>query len=75
MFVSDKTKKAEGLGKLFKIWERISAKAGKNLVTNAVKTPGRFSEIGANVTTAGASWNFTAALSTLAEVMFFLSFK
>ena len=71
MTVSDKTIKTEGLGSFFGNLGRISAKAGKKLATNALKNPGRFLEIGANVATAAASRNPKAALSTLPKVIDF----
>ena len=71
MTVSDNTKKAEGLSSFFKNLGKISAKAGKKLATNALKNPARAIEIGANVTTAAASRNPKAALSTLPEVIKF----
>ena len=69
--VSDNTIKAEGLGSFFKKLGKISAKAGKKSATNALKNPGRFLEIGANVATAAASRNPKAVLSTLPEVFNF----
>ena len=71
MTVSDNTIKAEGLGigSFFKNLVKISAKAGKKIATNALKIPGRFLGIGANVATAAASRNPKAALSTLPEVI------
>ena len=55
----------------FKKLEKISAKAGKKLATNALKNPARFLESGANVAIAAASGNPKAALSTLPEVIRF----
>ena len=75
MTVSDNTIKAEGLGSVFKNLGKISAKAGKKLATNILKNPGRALKIGANVATAAASRNPKAALSTLPEVIIFLSHK
>ena len=49
----------------------ISVKTGKKIATNALKNPTRFHEIGPNVTTAAASRNLQAALSTLLEVINF----
>ena len=69
--VSVNTKTTEGLGSLSKSLGKISAKAGKNLATNALKNPARFLKIGANVATAAASRNPKAALSTLPEVINF----
>ena len=71
MTVSDNTIQAEGLDSFFKKFGRISAKASKKLATNALKLPGRALEIGANVTTAAASGNPKAVLSTLPEVVKF----
>ena len=71
MTVSDDTKEADGLGSFFKTLGKISAIAGKNLPTIALKSPARFLEIGANVVTAAASKNSKAALSTLPEVINF----
>ena len=67
MIVSENTKQAERLGSFIKNLGKISAKAGKNLATNALKNPARFFEIGANVATATASGNPKAALSILLE--------
>ena len=58
MTVSDNTIQAEGLGSFFKNLGKISAKAGKNLATNALKYPGKVLENGANVATGAASRNF-----------------
>ena len=63
--------KAEGLGSFFKTLGRLSAKAGKKIATNALKNPGRFLEIGANVATAAVSRNPEAVLSLLTEVINF----
>ena len=71
MIVSDDTIQAEGLGRFFKNLGRMSAKAGKKLATNVLKTPGRFLEIGANVAAAAASRNPKAAISKLPEVIIF----
>ena len=71
MIVSDKTKKAEGLGSFFKNMGKISAKAGRKLATNALKNPDRFLEVGADVATAAASRKPKADLSTLPEVINF----
>ena len=71
MKVSDNTIKVEGLGCFFKYLGRISIKAGKKIATNALKNPGRFPEIGANVAKAAASRNPKAALSKLPEVINF----
>ena len=64
MTVSDNTIKAERLGSFFKNLGMIFAKTGKKLATNALKSPARFLEIGANVATAAATGNPKAALST-----------
>ena len=69
MTVKFNTIKAEGIGSFFKNLGRKSAKAGKKSATNSFRNPGRFLEIGANVATAAASRNLTAALSTLPKVM------
>ena len=71
MTVTDSTIKAEGLESFFKNLGRISAKASKKLLTNALKHPSRTLEIGANVATAAASRNPKAALSTIPEVINF----
>ena len=71
MTVSDNTIQAEGLGGFSKNWGKNSAKAGKNLATNALKNPGSFLKIGCNVASAAASRNAKAALSTLLEVITF----
>ena len=71
MTVSDNTIQAEGLCCFFKSLGRISAKAGKKIATIALKNPGRFLEIGANVATAASSRNVEAASSTLPEVINF----
>ena len=71
MIVSDNTIEAEGLGSFFKNLGKISAKAGKKLATNALKNPGRFLEIGANVASAAVSRNPKEVLSTLTEVINF----
>ena len=55
MIVSDNTIQAEELGSLFKILGRISAKAGKYLVTNVLENPGGALEITSNVATAAAT--------------------
>ena len=71
MIVSDNTIQAEGLGNFFKNLGKVSSRAAKKLATNALKNPGRFLEIGANVATAAATRNPKAALSTLPEVINF----
>ena len=71
MKVSDNTTKVEGLGSFFKYLGRMSAKAGKNLATNALKNPGRIVELGANVAMAAASRTPKAVLSKLPEVINF----
>ena len=73
MTVSDSTKPAEGLGCSFKNWGKISAKAGKKFTTNALKNPASYLQIGANVATASAIRNPEAALSTLPEVITFIT--
>ena len=71
MIVRDNTIKAEGLGSFIKNLGKMSAKATKELATNALKNPARFLQIGANVATAAASKNPKAALSALLEVINF----
>ena len=71
MTVSDNTIKPEGLGSFFKNLGKFSAKAGKKLATNALKTPATFLEIGANVATRAASRNSKAVSTTLPEVINF----
>ena len=71
MIVSDNVIQAEGLGDFFKNLGKVSSKAAKKLAKNALKNPGRFLEIAANVATAAASRNPKAALSTLPEVIKF----
>ena len=71
IIVSDNTIKAEGLGSFFKNLGKISAKAGKKLATNVLKSPGRALEITSNIATAAASKSPKAALSTLPEVINF----
>ena len=71
MIVSDNVIQAEGLGDFFKNLGKVSSKAAKKLLKNALKNPSRFLEIGANVATAAASRNPKAALSTLPEVIKF----
>ena len=71
MTVSDNTIKAEGLSGFLKTLGKISAKTGKKLASNVLKTPARALEIGANVATAAASRNPKAALSSLPQVINF----
>ena len=71
MIVSDNVIQAEGLGDFFKKLGKVSSKAAKELASNALKTPSRFLENGANVATAAATRNPKAALSTLPEVINF----
>ena len=71
MTVSDSTMKAGGLPSFFEKLGKISAKAGKKLTTNVIKTPARALGIGGNVATTAASRNPKAALSTLREVINF----
>ena len=71
MIVTDNTIKAEGLSSSFENLGKISAKAGENLASNALKNPSRFLEIGANVATAAVSKNPKAVLSALPEVINF----
>ena len=55
MTVSDNTIQAEQLGEVLKFLRKISAKAGKTLATNVLKTAARALEIGANVANAASS--------------------
>ena len=71
MIVGDSTNQAEGLGDFFKNVGKVSFKAAKKLVRNALKNPSRFLEIGANVAAATASRNPKAALSAIPEVINF----
>ena len=71
MIVSDNVIQAKGLGDFFRNLGKVSSKAAKKLAKNALKSPSRFLEIGANVATAAASRNPTAALSALPEVFNF----
>ena len=71
MIVSDNVIQAEGLGDFFKNLGKFFSKAAKKLAKNALKNPGRFLEIGANVATAAATKSPRAALSTLPEVINF----
>ena len=73
MIVTNIIIQAEGLGSFFKNLGKLSAKAGKKLATNALKNPGRALEIGANVATAAANRNPKAALSSLPEVIIFIT--
>ena len=71
MIVSDNTIQAEGLGDFFKILGKVSSKAAKNLARNALKSPSRFLETGANDAAATASRNPKVVLSALPEVINF----
>ena len=62
--VSDNTIQAEGLSCFFKNLGRISAKAGKKLLTNVLKNPGRALEITSNIATAAT----TKKLKTLKQL-------
>ena len=73
MIVSDNTIQAEGQGSFFKNLGRISAKAGKILATNVIKNPGRALEITSNIATAVATKSPRAALSSLPEVIIFIT--
>ena len=55
MIVSDNTKQAEGLGKLFRNLRRSSVKAGKNLAMIKKKSPGKALESGAKNGSAAVS--------------------
>ena len=67
MIVSDNVIQAEGLGDFFKNLGKISAKAGKNVLSN----PGRALDLTAKIATAAATKSPKAALSTLPEVINF----
>ena len=71
MTVSENTIQAEGLGSFHKKLGKISAKAVKKVAFNALKSPGRFLEIGANVATAAAKRNPKATLSRIPKVINF----
>ena len=71
MTVFDNTIKAESLGDFFKKLGRVSSEAAKKIASNALKSPARFLEIGANVAAATASRNSKVALSALPEVINF----
>ena len=71
MIVSDFTNRAEGLVYFFQKLGKVSGKAAEKLATNALKSPSRFLEIGANVAAATASRNPKAALSAIPEVIKF----
>ena len=71
MTVSDNTIQKEELGSFFKNSVKISAKAGKKLATNVLKSPGRALEITSNIATAAATKSPKAALSSLPEVISF----
>ena len=71
MIFSYNTIQAEGLGSFFKNLGRISAKTGKKLATNFLKSTGRALEITSNIATAAATKSPKAALSSLPEVLNF----
>ena len=71
MIVSDNTIQAEGLGDFFKKLWKVSGKAAQKLANNALKSPSRFIEIGANVAAATASRNPKATLSAIPEAINF----
>ena len=71
MTVSDNTIQAEELSSFFKSLGRNSAKAGKNLATNALKNPEGALEITSNIATAAASRCPKAALSSILEAISF----
>ena len=55
MIVSDNTKHAEGLGKFFNNFWKLSPEAGKKQATIVMKNPGRGLEIGAKFGSAAGS--------------------
>ena len=71
MIVSDNTIQAEGLGDFFKNLGKVSFITAKKFARNALKSPSRFMEIGANVAAATASRNPKAGLSAIPEVINF----
>ena len=71
MTVSDKTIQAEGLSRFFKNLGKVSAKAGKKLLTNVLKTPSRAMDFTANIARAAASISPKNVISTLPEVINF----
>ena len=75
MIVSDSTIQAEVLGDFFKNLGKKGLNVSKKMAKNVLKNPGRALEIGANVGTAFASRNPKAALTSLPEVIIFLSYR
>ena len=71
MIVRDNMIEVEGLVNFFKKFGRISAEAGKKLVTNVLKNPGRALDNTANVASAEGNRNSKNILSTLPEVITF----
>ena len=71
IIVSDNVIQAEGLGDFFNKLRKVSSRAAKKLLSNGLKNPARFLEIGANVATAAVSKNPKAASSALPEVINF----
>ena len=74
MTFSDNTIAAEGPDNFFRNIAKTSAQATKKLTTNVMKGPARSSEIGAKIGTAVVSINQKATLSTITEVINFLSY-
>ena len=64
MIVSDNVIQAEGLGDVFKILGKISAKTGKKLAKHVLSNTGRALDLTAKIATAAATKNPKAALST-----------
>ena len=71
MIVSDNVIQAEGLSDFFKNLGKKGLNVSKKMAKNVIKNPGRALEIGANVSTAFASRNPKAALTSLPEVINF----
>ena len=71
MTVSDNTTQAENLGSLFKNLVRSSAKGGKKIATNVLKSPGRALESSSNIATADATNSPSAGLSSVPEMISF----
>ena len=69
--VSNNTIQAEGLSSFFRNLGRMSAKAGKKLATNVLKSPGRALEVTSNIATAAASKSPKTALAALPEAINF----
>ena len=71
MTVPDITIQAKGLGSSSKTLGKSSAKTGKNLATNILKSSGGALEITSNIATAAATRSPKNVLSTLPEVINF----